>query len=454
MPPELRPRKPSQLQTVSNAASLQRKRKRESDDTHSTSSTTSKRTQISTSESGPARAGTFRNKGQGTHPTSRDSRDHHWVRTLGSDGTYQLAGENLLKQPLVVVPTHDHAALKTMFTELRGLKDIVTRVNYRLMGELIPLAANNAESYEQIHYFTTVHGHSTAFLDIVRKLKQIAINHGVRGDSQRFGSSSNWWSLGRKAPEHVIKIRDIAALRRKALNEIKDAGEACRKTATWVPVERLSQKEIDELANKHLVETQELADIGFGSGVLEDVDGKANYVLLPEKGYHRICAPSEGQTRRATGVILWERANPKDELEMPTGDKIIGAIVYSPEFISKAFSPDQEYKETEVLINQDLLLEKANVDRRRLINGGKMAKGMGAQSIYGMPYFMKLPEDRDTTRGNVKIPVHALEAFLTSRHEAFLEGFLPEFSSLRKVRPSHVVNSGGCFGREAHTRLL
>lgn len=34
--------------------------------------------------------------------------------------------------------------------------------------------------------------------------------------------------------------------------------------------------------------------------------------------------------------------------------------------------------------------EKANVDRQRLLNGGKMAKSRGAQSIYGMSYFMKV----------------------------------------------------------------
>lgn len=96
-----------------------------------------------------------------------------------------------------------------------------------------------------------------------------------------------------------------------------------------------------------------------------------------------------------------------------------------------------------------------------------MAKGMGAQSIYGQPYSMKvgvsyfvdyamcltslqLPEDQDVYDGNSRVPVKAGEActliflmvsyrlltynpVMESRHEAFLEGFLPEFAALRKV---------------------
>jgi hypothetical protein len=41
-------------------------------------------------------------------------------------------------------------------------------------------------------------------------------------------------------------------------------------------------------------------------------DGKEKFTVLEGRGFHRICAPYEEQTKRATAVFIWEKADPED----------------------------------------------------------------------------------------------------------------------------------------------
>lgn len=140
---------------------------------------------------------------------------------------------------------------------------------------------------------------------------------------------------------------------------------------------RSTPSELSALTDKFLVETEGLVEVGKSHGVLEDLgsNGAPNFVKLEGRRFYRVCAPAPGQTNHATGAVFWEKED--DDDFTPTGDKIVsqlsfgflhiaqssmafrdyqlGAVVYSPDLINKAFSPD-EYSEIEILMGQELLL--------------------------------------------------------------------------------------------------
>jgi len=203
-----------------------------------------------------------------------------------------------------------------------------------------------------------------------------------------FSSTLNY--LGHKwmAPVHIAKILEVAARRRVEIKRSRHGGAECYKSATFMRVNRyvlsgssepnlgltgfrLSPDEVAEVIGKPMVETFDLAEVGLQSGGLKVKDGEEQFVVLEGRGFHQICAPTKGQTTRATAVILWEPLNEEDM--SPTSDKIvslsldllplcaltiqqIGAIVYSPESVCKAFASDQEYSEAEIRATQDLLM--------------------------------------------------------------------------------------------------
>ncbi|KAJ3529133.1 hypothetical protein NMY22_g9125 [Coprinellus aureogranulatus] len=428
---------------------------------------------------------------------SPEPQPDYLVRSLGEDGTFYLAGEvrpkmivrdavlnaddALLGAFLIFSPIH-HTCLSlfklfrfyssstthgALFTQLRELKAEIREVSVRIVDELSPLSTDRLESYDQVHFFTTVDGHSPRFNEVLNALAQTAHNKAssYRGRSARlrkraerfsnlirlvvdqeearryvFRETLNYLQSRPTQPTHVQEIRSLSALRRASLNKIKNGAQACGKTSTFLGLKKLLPKEISEFTGKHLVETERLAELGKSHGAFSE----GGYVNLAGRGFYRISAPDvEDPPKHATAVVLWEKEDDNDD--QPTSEKIIGAVVYSPELICKAFSPDEEYSEAEILLNRELLVEKANVDRQRLVNGGKMAKGRGAQSIYGKAYTMKLPHDLEVHDGNVRIPIQAGEAFIEARHEAFLEGFLPEFAALRKsaARKANLINKLG-----------
>ena len=185
---------------------------------------------------------------------------------------------------------------------------------------------------------------------------------------------------------------------------------------------RLSDDEISALEGKSLVESDALRDLGIRSGALKpSVNGEDNFVVLENRGFHRICAPQEGQTNRATAVIIWQKDSPGDANATP--EKIVGprlVVVVSWLILQRVRSeplctrrsssarPFPPLKSTTkpnfashrtfscmcAFFPKDCTdsrpSEKENIDRPRLIDDGKMAKGLGPQSSHGIPYFMQV----------------------------------------------------------------
>jgi hypothetical protein len=77
---------------------------------------------------------------------------------------------------------------------------------------------------------------------------------------------------------------------------------------------RQSEKEVDKLLKKHMLESEDQLDVGLKNKAFKEKD-----CIRVDQTMHRICAPTDNS--KARSFILWTKKSPKDT--KPTWEKVV-----------------------------------------------------------------------------------------------------------------------------------